>query len=301
MGPRKGGAWPISCFRRSDISRRCVRTTVKRSGWERGIVIRNFLGGLVLACTCLSALPGGAANDKPNIDKPNSSSMRFVWRSEKPSDLCGKMCRTWISAVGPVTDQTPHDFQTFAERNDVHGATLVLDSEGGSVVDTIELGRALRGLNITTTVGKTVTAPAADGRSTTALSPAAACESMCAFVLLGGARRYVPPEARILVHQIWLAKKRERAETASYTADEIVLVERDIGSLARYTIEMGGGIELLEAALRVPPWQPLYQLSRGEIQRTGLNNVDHLFEGLPEGVATAAALGATVASAPPVP
>ena len=124
---------------------------------------------------------------------------------------------------------------------------------------------------------------------------------MCAFVLLGGARRYVPPEARILVHQIWLAKKRERPETASYTADEIVLVERDIGSLARYTIEMGGGIELLEAALRVPPWQPLHQLSRGEIQRSGLNNVDHLFDAPPEGGAKAGALGATVASAPPAP
>ena len=87
------------------------------------------------------------------------------------------------------------------------------------------------------------------------------------------------------MHQIWLAKKRERSETAIYTADEIVLVERDIGSLARYTIEMGGGIELLEAALRVPPWQPLYQLSRDEILRMGLNNVDRLFDGTPAGVA----------------
>jgi len=131
------------------------------------------------------------------------------------------------------------------------------------------------------------------------LSPAADCESMCAFVLLGGARRFVPPEARVLVHQIWLAKKREHSETASYTAEEIVLVERDIGSLARYTIEMGGGIELLEAALRVPPWRPLYQLSRDEIGRTSLNNVDHLFDAEREGVA--AARGATLATAQPVP
>jgi len=257
-------------------------------------VIRIVLGGLMLACTCLSAPAGGAP-----IDKPKISSMRFEWRGETPADLCGKTCRTWISAVGPVTERTPDDFAAFAGQKDVRGATLVLDSEGGSVVDTIEFGRALRRLNITTTVGKTVIASAADGSATTALSPAAACESMCAFVLLGGARRYVPPEARILVHQIWLAKKRERSETASYTADEIVLVERDIGSLARYTIEMGGGIELLEAALRVPPWQPLYQLSNDEIQRMGINNVDHLFDGSREGTATTAALGATVGNVPP--
>jgi hypothetical protein len=257
-------------------------------------VIRNLFGGFVLACTCLSALAGGAS-----IDKPKSPSMRFEWRGEAQPNLCGKTCRAWISAVGPVTDRTPDDFATFAGQKDVHAATLVLDSEGGSVVDTIKLGRALRALDITTTVGTTAVGTAGDGASSVALSPAADCESMCAFVLLGGARRYVPPEARILVHQIWLAKKRERPESASYTAGEIVLVERDIGSLARYTIEMGGGIELLEAALRVPPWRPLYQLSSDEIRRMGLSNVDHLFDGAPAGTATAAALGAAVANAPP--
>jgi hypothetical protein len=257
-------------------------------------VIRHLLGGLVLACTCLSALAGGASTDKPK-----SSSMRFEWRTETPAGLCGQSCRTWISAVGPVTDRTPDDFAAFAAQRDVHAATLVLDSEGGSVVDTIKLGRALRALDITTTVGTTVIEAGADGGSSVRLSPAAACESMCAFVLLGGARRFVPPEARIFVHQIWLAKKRERPETASYTAGEIVLVERDIGSLARYTIEMGGGIELLEAALRVPPWQPLYQLSRDEVLRVGLNNVDRLFDGSPLPVATTAALGAGVAGRTP--
>jgi hypothetical protein len=256
-------------------------------------MIRNIFGGVALACTCLSTLAGGAPVDELKI-----SSMRFEWRGEQPADLCGKMCRTWISAVGPVTERTPHDFEAFAERKDVRGATLALDSEGGSVVDTIALGRALRRLDITTTVGRTVIVSAADGSTTTALSPAAACESMCAFVLLGGARRYVAPEARILVHQIWLSKKRERSETASYTADEIVVVERDIGRLAGYTIEMGGGIELLEAALRVPPWQPLHQLSSDEIQRMRLNNIDQLFDAERKGVATAAALGAAVASAP---
>ncbi len=224
--------------------------------------------------------------------------MRFEWRNEQPADICGKTCRTWISAVGPVTDRTPDDFAAFAAEKDVHGATLVLDSEGGSVVDTLALGRVLRTLDITTTVGTTVIGTAPDGGTTTQLSPAAACELMCAFVLLGGSRRYVPPQARILVHQIWLSKKRERPEAASYTADEIVLVERDIGSLARYTIEMGGGIELLDAALRVPPWQPLHQLSGDEIARSRLSNVDHLFDGSHEGIGTTAALGSSVASVP---
>src|SRR5580693_5213999 len=99
--------------------------------------------------------------------------MRFAWRAETPADLCGASCRKWISAVGPITDRTTDDFAAFAGQQDLQGATLVLDSEGGSVVDTIKLGRALRARDITTTVGRTVTGTAADGRGTVALSPAA--------------------------------------------------------------------------------------------------------------------------------
>jgi hypothetical protein len=246
-------------------------------------VIRILLGGLVLACTGLATF-AGAESSEP-------ASMRFEWRSEGPSDLCGKSCRSWISATGPVTERTPRDFTTFAADRDVHGAVMVLDSEGGSVVDTLQLGRTLRRLDVTTTVGRTSTS-GSGARSRATISPSASCESMCAFVLLGGSHRYVPAEARVLVHQIWLAKKRERAETASYAADELVLVERDIGSLARYTIEMGGDIELLEVALRVPPWEPLYRLSRDEIRRMGLNNIDRLFNDQVGDVATTSGLGA---------
>ena len=225
--------------------------------------------------------------------------MRFEWRSEGPPALCGKMCRTWISAVGPVTERTPGDFEAFAAARDVRGARLVLDSEGGSVVDTIALGHAIRALDITTSVGATVTSSTGAGTSST-ISPSASCESMCAFILLAGTHRYVPPEARVLVHEIWLAKKRDRPENASYTAEELVLVQRDIGSLAHFTIEMGGSIELLTTALQVPPWEPLYRLSADEIQRMRLSTVDRLFDDELPAMAVSPALGATVANAPPI-
>jgi hypothetical protein len=67
---------------------------------------------------------------------------------------------------------------------------------------------------------------------------------------------------------------------------------------ATLAVSGGGGIELLEAALRVPPWQPLYQLSGDEIARTRLNNVDQLFDEKDDSVATTAALGPKVVSAP---
>jgi hypothetical protein len=205
--------------------------------------------------------------------------MRFEWRMEGPAERCGNACRSWISAAGVISKHTARDFEVFAKDNDVHGATLVLDSEGGSVVAALALGRAIRRFDMTTTVGKTIVLPSDDGEARAKLSPDASCESMCAFLLLGGARRYVPPEARVLVHMIWLADKSNRAQEASYTAEELGLVQRDIGSIARYTVEMGGGIELLETALRVPPWKPLYALAVDEVHRMRLTTLDRLYEG----------------------
>jgi hypothetical protein len=231
---------------------------------------------LTLAFACLVAF----ANDRLVAkDEPKSTQMRFEWRTEGPAERCGQHCRTWISAIGVIAEGTSREFEAFARGRDLRGATLVLDSEGGSVLGALALGRAIRRLDITTSVGRTDVLPSSDGRATrVTLTPKASCESMCAFVLLGGARRYVPPEARVMVHQIWLGSKSKRALEATYSAEELGLVQRDIGSLARYTIEMGGAIELIETALRVPPWEPMYALSADELRRMKVTTVDHLFE-----------------------
>ena len=103
---------------------------------------------------------------------------------------------------------------------------------------------------MTTTVGKTIDLSAADGGKKRAkLQPRAYCESMCAFVLLAGVERRVPAEARVMVHQIWLGDRRDDPTAANYSAEDLVVVQRDIGRLARYTVEMGGGVDLLEIAL----------------------------------------------------
>ena len=202
--------------------------------------------------------------------------MRFEWRTEGPAEQCGTACRTWISAAGLITENTAIDFDAFAKDNNVRGATLVLDSPGGSVLAALALGRAIRRLDMTTTVGKTIVLPFNDNEARAKLSPDATCESMCAFLLLGGTHRYVPPEARVLVHMIWLGDKSTRAKEASYSAEELGLVQRDIGSVARYTAEMGGALELLETALRIPPWEPLYALAADEVLRMRLTTLDHL-------------------------
>ena len=237
--------------------------------------MKRFLAtALACAAMVLCVISPPAARD----DKP--ASMRFEWRVEGPAEQCGTHCRTWIAATGVITEETARTFETFARNDDnVRGARLVLDSEGGSVLSALALGRAIRNFDMTTTVGRTnLLQPDGSGLARATISPNASCESMCAFILLAGTRRYVPSEARVLVHQIWLGAKSKRARETSYTADELQLVQRDVGRLVRYTAEMGGSMELIETALRVPPWEPMHRLNTDELRRMKVTTVDSLFE-----------------------
>ena len=197
--------------------------------------------------------------------------MHFDLRMQGPADACGDKCQLWISASGAITADTPREFETFAQGHDLTGAIVVLDSDGGSVLGAIALGRAIRKLGLDTTVGRIVDLGGADEDEPRGkFSGAADCESMCGFVLLGGVHRAVPGEARVMVHQIWLGDRRDDPTAATYSAEDLVLVQRDIGRLAKYTIDMGGSIDLLNLALRIPPWEPMHALTPDEARRVRL-------------------------------
>jgi hypothetical protein len=224
--------------------------------------------------------------------------MRFDLRMQGSADSCGAKCETWISASGAITADTARDFIRFANGRDLANATVVLDSDGGSVLGALALGREIRRLSLNTTVGRTVDLPrSSNNEPRTALLPRADCESMCAFVLLAGIRRTVPIEARVMVHQIWLGDRREDPTAANYSAEDLVLVQRDIGRLARYTAEMGASIDLLDFALRIPPWEPMKALTRAELRNTKLttDNLDT------PAAATLAASPPAAVAAPPAP
>ena len=259
-------------------------------GLPGSTMVRHFLSALALLAGISSGLAQSAPDParatqpsatqvQPPASQPASTpSMTFEWMREGPSDKCGDKCREWISASGQIQANTPRLFVEFAAKRSVSGATIVLDSSGGSVGGAMALGRLIRRLNVTTTVGRTQKLPGAgEGGERAALLPQGVCASMCAFVVLGGARRHVPPQARILVHQIWPRASRDDAVAGNYSAKDLVAVQRDLGALAKYVIEMGGNIELFEMALRIPPWETLRPLDSAEVDRVMLRNVDDPF------------------------
>jgi hypothetical protein len=227
---------------------------------------RLLCGAFALAACSLSVFAA-----TPRTDDAAASTMRFSRFLEGPAEACVGACRIFIVASGMISAETPREFDNFVRGQDLGGATLVLDSKGGSVHGAMALGRAIRALGLTTTVGRVKEVASQGGPRRGALSPRGECQSMCAFVVLGGTRRFVPQESRVLVHQIWLGDRREDAAAAQYTAEDLVLVQRDIGRLVQYTAEMGGGSELIEVALRIPPWEPMRALSREELHRTRLD------------------------------
>jgi hypothetical protein len=229
---------------------------------------------LYIALPGIVAAPVGSARAGATLEE-RKLPMRFNWVACQPN------CRGWVSAVGVVTADSPREFDEFARGRQLGGATIVLDSSGGSVNDSIALGRRWRNLGLLTTVGTSVNARFPQGERAS-IDPTAYCESMCVYLLLSGKTRYVPAGAHVRVHQIWMGDRADDAKAASYTAQDMMIVERDIGRLAKYTFDMGGAGDLLSLSLNVPPWEDLHELSREELRLTNLSTTDLVAEVLPQ-------------------
>ncbi|MBI5128282.1 MAG: hypothetical protein HZA66_02460 [Rhodopseudomonas palustris] len=243
-------------------------------------VLFRFARSALLRAAAVGVVLIGAAAGPTQLAKAGGTlearklPMRFGWVACEPN------CGGWITAVGIVTADTPKAFDEFAGSRKLDGAALVLDSSGGSVNDAITLGRRWRKMGLMTTVGTSVQTPTPGGPSA-GIVPEAYCESMCVFLLLAGKTRYVPDGARVRVHQIWMGDRADDARAASYTAQDLTIIERDIGRLAKYTFDMGGTGDLLALALSVAPWEDLHELSPQELREANLITTQALADLLP--------------------
>jgi hypothetical protein len=249
----------------------------------------NLRGWLLVGTAACGAVLAGAVATIGSPARAGASleerklPMKFGWVACEPN------CRGWVSAVGIITADTPKDFDDFTRGRQLGGATVVLDSSGGSVNDAITLGRRFRNLGLLTTVGITLQNGGGQG-ARPAVASEAYCESMCVFLLLAGKKRYVPEAAHVRVHQIWMGDRADDAKAASYSAQDLMIVERDIGRLAKYTFDMGGAGDLLSLALNVPPWEDLHELDAAELKLTNLVTTDLVADVLPHVDVTAPAV-----------
>jgi hypothetical protein len=92
----------------------------------------------------------------------------------------------------------------------------------------------------------------------------------------------VPEPAHVRVHQIWMGDRADDPKAANYTAQDLMIVERDIGRLAKYTFDMGGAGDLLSLSLNVPPWEDLHELTPVELRQTNLVTTNAVAAVLPK-------------------
>lgn len=257
---------------------------LNRAGKEPNLQLVKSLtfGGWARICAsvfCLSltgpAMLGVSATRADASLEVRKLPMTFTWH--EASSTCDRDCNGWIAAVGIITSDTPAKFDEFSKQRKLKGSTIVLDSSGGSVLDAITLGRRWRELGLRTTVG-TIVEKAEAGNTKRTIASDAYCESMCVFLLLSGNTRHVPVGAHVRVHQIWMGDRADDAKAASYSAQDLMIVQRDVGRLAKYTFDMGGSGDLLSLALSVPPWEALHELSAAELRLTNLITTDAVAE-----------------------
>ena len=219
------------------------------------MALKAFITGAAAAVSIL-AFGGGAQAD-----------MRFSLTTI--GGACGARCPQAIVADGEITESTPDEFIAFVRANsqarDVRSVVL-LNSPGGKVVASMELGRVFRKVGAATVVARAVSD--GDGRSHLT---AGRCFSACVYALMGGRKRVVPAQSLVGVHRMFaLESGADPAGGGGGTRRRFD--NGDMRSvLSRYSDAMGVSRDLINTAERTPT-ESIHVLSPSEVARWRLGS-----------------------------
>ncbi|HLW92063.1 MAG TPA: hypothetical protein VKS78_12305 [Roseiarcus sp.] len=175
---------------------------------------------------------------------------------------CRAECPQIIVAEGVIEQDTPQAFIDFvksaAEQPGARGVVL-LNSPGGRVVASMELGAALRKMRAAVIVARSLSEGGRD------LTEAGECMSACVYAMMGGIKRVVPPQSRVGIHRMSREDasgggRETHALTRTYASNDMVT------ALAQYAAEMGINPDVIRTAERIAP-DEIHILSAGELRR----------------------------------
>src|SRR6476660_3049924 len=110
----------------------------------RFVTSLRFRGLALLGAAALCITLPGSVTTLGNVARAGAAleerklPMNFSWVGCQPN------CRGWVAAVGIITADIPRELGECARVRRLGGATIGLDSSGGSVKDSIVLGRRFR-------------------------------------------------------------------------------------------------------------------------------------------------------------
>jgi len=173
---------------------------------------------------------------------------------------CGYKCPEVVIADGVIEQDTPLAFIDFARTaalsSDLH-SVVFLNSPGGNVVASMELGMAFRSLHFAAVVAGFASSGAISG------PVAGECASACVYAFMGGVRRVAPSVSRVALHRMSVVVADQSGQGSVYRrfADPQM-----VALLSRYASRMGVNPALVRAAESLPP-DHILTLSPQEIAR----------------------------------
>ncbi len=229
----------------------------------------------------------------------------FIVKSSDPS--CEPNCPAWIAAQGTIRPGVAAKLKTVLKQLGKQKLPILIESPGGTVEESLALGRLIRANGLDIAVSKTElhTCARSDAiclarkvrgiRTGKPNAYLAVCASACAFTLAGGTRRIVGKASLVGVHEVASYRTTVRilqkykisqshflgvptgakkkilisSKKVSEKTEQVKTAEVEYKKLAAYFSEMGIGSGI-NSLMRAAPHKSIHVLTREELTETRL-------------------------------
>ncbi len=218
-----------------------------------GPILRGALPGLAAAWLLAS---GSLAR---------AEAMSFRLETMRDGTRCGAHCPQVIVADGQITNSTPREFLDFLRENafsrDLR-TVVFLNSQGGYVVASMELGQIFRKIGAATVVARFT--PAA-GRSRFF---SASCLSACVYAFMGGRKRVAPQGSVLGIHRMF-ANQAHGGFFGESTVERVYDNGQMAQMLMSYSARMGVSRDIIRSAEHISS-QTIHTVTPAEMARWNL-------------------------------
>ncbi len=264
-------------------------------------------------CVCLA----GAVEAAPRPESPRSAPALakaakapppmdvFIVKSSEPN--CEPNCPAWIAAQGTIRAGAVAKLKKVLLQLGKQKLPILIESPGGTVEESLALGRLIRANGLDIAVSKTELQTCARGDATCLARKVrgirtgkpnaylAVCASACAFTLAGGTRRIVGRASLVGVHEVASyrttvrilqkykisqshflgvptgAKKKVliSSKKVSEKTEQVKTAEVEYKKLAAYFSEMGIGNKI-NGLMRAASHKSIHVMTREELMATRL-------------------------------
>jgi tetratricopeptide (TPR) repeat protein len=193
---------------------------------------------------------------------------------------CGDQCADWIAAQGRIDRSTPAKFRAVLASLGSRSLPVFIDSVGGDLEASYQIGRMIRARNLAVYVTRTEPGPCPSTREVCRKGELArlkfglprgklaSCASACTNILASGAVRSVGPTALVGLHQASYYSVQEDALTIARARK---IPERVYVKMKDYLVEMGVDANLMLQVMATPH-KDMYWLTRDELLASRLAN-----------------------------